>query len=179
MLHLPCCRDIGSAGRARRSGPSRPNRPGAQQSLRPARGRLRGGFWSRVDFEQLRLWYQSLDDLRAQKARIEKQVFLELRNLFSLRPDLVFYDITSTFFEGAGPTELGRFGYSRDGKPRNRQIVIGVVMMEGWPIAHHVFAGNRLDQTTVHEVVQDLNQRFQLERVVFVGDRGMMTIGTV
>jgi len=39
------------------------------------------------DFEQLRLWYQSLDDLRAQKARIEKQVFLELRNLFSLRPD--------------------------------------------------------------------------------------------
>src|SRR6266446_1203541 len=57
----------------------------------------------KVDFEQLRLWYQSLDDLRAQKARIEKQVFLELRNLFSLRPDLVFYDITSTFFEGAGP----------------------------------------------------------------------------
>ena len=133
----------------------------------------------KVDFEQLRLWYQSLDDLRAQKARIEKQVFLELRNLFRLRPDLVFYDITSTFFEGAGPTELGRFGYSRDGKPRNRQIVIGVVMMDGWPIAHHVFAGNRLDQTTVHEVVQDLNQRFQLERVVFVGDRGMMTIGTV
>ena len=133
----------------------------------------------KVDFEQLRLWYQSLDDLRAQKVRIEKQVFLELRNLFSLRPDLVFYDITSTFFEGAGPTELGRFGYSRDGKPRNRQIVIGVVMMDGWPIAHHVFAGNRLDQTTVHEVVQDLNQRFQLERVVFVGDRGMMTIGTV
>jgi transposase len=74
---------------------------------------------------------------------------------------------------------LGRFGYSRDGKPRNRQIVIGVVMMDGWPIAHHVFAGNRLDQTTVNEVVPDLNQRFQLNRVVFVGDRGRMTMGTV
>jgi transposase len=57
--------------------------------------------------------------------------------------------------------------------------VIGVVMMEGWPIAHHVFAGNRLDQTTVQEVVEDLNQRFELNRVVFVGDRGMMTIGNV
>src|SRR5260370_12718976 len=133
----------------------------------------------KVDFENLRIWYQSLDDLGGQKAGIEKKVFLELQNLFSLRPDLVFYDITSPFFEGAGPTELGRFGYSRDGKPRNRQIVIGVVMMDGWPIAHHVFAGNRLDQTTVNEVVQDLNQRFQLERVVFVSDRGMMTIGTV
>lgn len=133
----------------------------------------------KVSFEQLRLWYQSLDDLLRQKARIEKQVWLEVRNLFSLRPDLAFYDITSTYFEGAGPAELARFGYSRDGKPRNRQIVIGVVMMDGWPIAHHVFAGNRLDQTTVEEVVQDLNRRFQLNRVVFVGDRGMMTIGTV
>jgi Transposase len=133
----------------------------------------------KVSFEQLRLWYQSLDDLLRQKARIEKQVLLEVRDLFSLRPDLAFYDITSTYFEGAGPAELARFGYSRDGKPRNRQIVIGVVMMEGWPIAHHVFAGNRLDQTTVEEVVQDLNRRFELNRVVFVGDRGMMTIGTV
>jgi len=51
--------------------------------------------------------------------------------------------------------------------------------MEGWPIAHHVFAGNRLDQTTVLEVVQDLNARFELNRVVFVGDRGMMTLGNV
>lgn len=133
----------------------------------------------KVGFDQLKLWYQTLDDLLAQKKRIEKQVFLELRNLFSLQPDLVFYDITSTYFEGAGPAGLGRHGYSRDGKPRNRQIVIGVVMMDGWPIAHHVFAGNRLDQTTVLEVVQDLTERFELNRVVFVGDRGMMTIGNV
>jgi transposase len=133
----------------------------------------------KVDFNQLKLWYKTLDDLLAEKKRIEKEVYLELRNLFSLQPDLAFYDITSTYFEGAGPAELGRFGYSRDGKPRNRQIVIGVVMMEGWPIAHHVFAGNRLDQTTVQEVVQDLNARFDLNRVVFVGDRGMMTLGNV
>jgi len=53
------------------------------------------------------------------------------------------------------------------------------VMMEGWPIAHHVFAGNRLDQTTVTEVVQDLNRRFELDRVVFVGDRGMVTLRNV
>ena len=133
----------------------------------------------KVDFEQLKLWYKTLDDLLAEKPRIEKEIYLELRNLFSLKPDLAFYDITSTYFEGAGPAELGRFGYSRDGKPRNPQVVIGVVMMEGWPIAHHVFAGNRLDQTTVLEVVQDLNARFDLNRVVFVGDRGMMTIGNV
>lgn len=133
----------------------------------------------KVSFDQLNLWYQSLDDLLAEKKRMEKEIYLQLRNLFSLQPDLAFYDITSTYFEGAGPAELGRFGYSRDGKPRNRQVLLGVVMMEGWPIAHHVFAGNRLDQTTVLEVVRDLNERFELNRVVFVGDRGMMTIGNV
>jgi len=45
----------------------------------------------------VKLWYQSLDDLRAEKKRIEKEVYRELRNLFSLQPDLAFYDITSTY----------------------------------------------------------------------------------
>lgn len=133
----------------------------------------------KVSFEQLRLWYETLDDLLAQKAQIETAIWQELRDLFSLEPELVFYDLTSTYFEGPGPAELGRFGYSRDGKSRNRQVLIGVVMMDGWPIAHHVFAGNRLDQTTVGEVVEDLRQRFGLQRVVFVGDRGMVTLNNV
>ena len=133
----------------------------------------------KVSFEQLRLWYETLDDVLAGKPQIETALWQELRDLFSIEPALVFYDITSTYFEGRGPAELGRFGYSRDGKPRHRQVVIGVVMMDGWPIAHHVFAGNRLDQTTVGEVVEDLRQRFGLERVVFVGDRGMVTLKNV
>jgi transposase len=133
----------------------------------------------KVSFEQLRLWYETLDDVLAGKPQIETALWQELRDLFSIEPELVFYDITSTYFEGRGPAELGRFGYSRDGKPRNRQVVIGVVMMDGWPIAHHVFAGNRLDQTTVGEVVEDLRRRFGLERVVFVGDRGMVTLKNV
>jgi len=133
----------------------------------------------KVSFEQLRLWYETLDDVLAGKPQIETALWQELRDLFSIEPELVFYDITSTYFEGQGPAELGRFGYSRDGKPRNRQVVIGVVMMDGWPIAHHVFAGNRLDQTTVGEVVEDLRRRFGLERVVFVGDRGMVTLKNV
>jgi len=133
----------------------------------------------KVSFEQLRLWYETLDEVLAGKPRIETALWQELRDLFSIEPELVFYDITSTYFEGRGPAELGRFGYSRDGKPRNRQVVIGVVMMDGWPIAHHVFAGNRLDQTTVGEVVEDLRRRFGLERVVFVGDRGMVTLKNV
>lgn len=130
----------------------------------------------KVSFEQLRLWYQTLDDLLAHQPQIERAIWQQLRDRFSLEPELVFYAITATYFEGQGPAELGRFGYSRDSKPRNRQVLMGVVMMDGWPIAHHVFAGNRLDQTTVAEVVADLRARFGLRRIVFVGDRGMVTL---
>jgi transposase len=55
------------------------------------------------------------------------------------------------------------------------QVVVGVVMVAGWPIAHHVWAGNTRDSKTVAEVVHDLTKRFQFRQVVFVGDRGMVT----
>jgi len=129
----------------------------------------------RVKDQQLRQWYGTLDDLIAQKKHIEKELFLRLRNLFALNVDLVFYDLTSTYFEGHGPDGLAKHGHSRDGKPRNRQILVGLVMVDGWPIAHHIFEGNKRDSTTVATVLKDIEQRFGLRRVVFVGDRGMVT----
>ena len=102
-------------------------------------------------------------------------LYHRLRDLFSLKPDLVLYDITSTYFEGAGPHGFAQHGYSRDGKSQNVQVIVGVVMVAGWPIAHHVWAGNRIDHSTVQDVIKDLRQRFQLGRLVFVGDRGMVT----
>jgi transposase len=87
----------------------------------------------------------------------------------------VLYDITSTYFEGAGPHDFAKHGYSRDGKPQNVQVIVGVVMVAGWPIAHHVWAGNRVDHSTVQEVISDLRKRFAFGRLVFVGDRGMVT----
>jgi transposase len=129
----------------------------------------------RVKERQLKQWYGTLDWLKARKNEIEKDLFLRLRNLFSLKVDLVFYDLTSTYFEGHGPEPLAAHGHSRDGKPRNRQILVGLVMIDGWPIAHHVFRGNLRDASTVNGVLDDIRQRFGLNRVVFVGDRGMVT----
>ncbi len=129
----------------------------------------------RVKDQQLRQWYGTLDRLLEHKKEIEKELFLRLRNLFSLKVDMVFYDLTSTYFEGHGPEGLAKHGYSRDGKPRNRQILVGLVMIDGWPIAHHVFEGNKRDASTVESVVRDIQERFGLRRVVFVGDRGMVT----
>jgi len=128
-----------------------------------------------VHHRQLDAWYRTLDRLVAAKDKIEVRLYHRLRDLFSLRPDLVLFDITSTYFEGQGPKDFARHGYSRDGKAQNVQVVVGLVMVGGWPIAHHVWEGNRLDVTTVQEVVQDLRTRFDFGRLIFVGDRGMVS----
>jgi transposase len=129
----------------------------------------------RVHPRQLDAWYRTLDQLYAAKDRIEVALYRRLRDLFGLEPELVLYDITSTYFEGAGPDDFAKHGYSRDGKSQNVQVIVGLVMVAGWPIAHHVWAGNRIDHSTVQEVIQDLRKRFGFGRLVFVGDRGMVT----
>jgi len=142
------------------------------QRIRPqweARGRVR------VAHRQLRQWYQTLDQLIAAKEPIETDLYVRLRDLFGLQVEMVFYDLTSTYFEGVGPTRMARYGHSRDGQPRNRQVLVGVVMASGWPIASYVFSGHRGDRMTVKAVLANVRRRFALRRVVWVCDRGMVS----
>lgn len=128
-----------------------------------------------VDCTWLQRWYRALDRLLACQSDLEVSLFEQLRTLFEVDVQLALYDMTSTYFEGSGPAGLAAHGYSRDQRPRNPQVVVGLVLIDGWPIAHHVFEGNRKDDTTVGKVVKDLQQRFGLRRIVFVGDRGMIS----
>lgn len=128
----------------------------------------------RVAWAWLDGWYRTLDRLLACQSDLEVELFTHLRTLFEMDVELALYDMTSTDCEGAGPPGWAKHGHSRDHRPRNRQVVVGLVLIAGWPIAHHVFAGDRKDATTVAEVVRDLRARFGLKRIVFVGDRGMV-----
>jgi hypothetical protein len=88
---------------------------------------------------------------------------------------LVLYDLTSTWLTGRC-CELAARGHSRDGKRDDPQIVFGLICTpEGCPIAVEVFAGNTGDPATVAEQVAKLKQRFGIERITWVGDRGMLT----
>lgn len=115
--------------------------------------------------------YGALDWLLEQQGAVEDQ--LARRHLVD--GELVLYDVTSTYFEGR-TCPLAKLGYSRDGQPHRPQIVIGLLTNSaGCPVAIEVFEGNTGDPKTVASQVEKLRSRFGLSRVVFVGDRGMVT----
>jgi hypothetical protein len=88
---------------------------------------------------------------------------------------LLLYDVTSTYLEGHC-CELAQYGYSRDHRGDRPQIVIGLMCTaDGCPVAVEVFEGNTADPMTLSVQIDKLKQRFQLQRVVMVGDRGLLT----
>lgn len=120
-------------------------------------------------------FYRSMDYLVEMKDDLEKAIYEQLRNLFSVNVKLTFYDITSSFFYGDN-CPLAEYGYNRDKRPDCQQIVIGVVTSyEGYPLKHYVFDGSTTDSTTVVDVVKDLKLSYHIGETVFVGDRGMIT----
>jgi len=123
---------------------------------------------SDVDEDEL---YAAMDWLLTRQERIETA--LAKRHL--AEGTLVLYDVTSTYFEGRC-CPLARRGHSRDGRFDRPQIVFGLLTnAEGCPVATEVFEGNTGDPKTVLSQVKKLRERFGLERVVLVGDRGMIT----
>jgi transposase len=115
--------------------------------------------------------YAAMDWLLPRQARIEDQ--LAARHLQPAT--VVLYDVTSTYFEGRR-CPLAQYGHSRDERPGNLQIVFGLLTNpEGCPVAVEVFEGNTADPKTVAGQIRKLRQRFELQQVVIVGDRGMLT----
>src|SRR6516165_6427994 len=115
--------------------------------------------------------YGALDWLGRQQSRIEAA--LARRHLAT--GTLVLYDLSSTYLEGRC-CPLAQYGYSRDHRSDKQQIVFGVLCShEGCPIAIEVFAGNTADPSTLKSQIDKLKHRFHLDRVVLVGDRGMIT----
>lgn len=114
--------------------------------------------------------YSAMDWLIGRQARIEEH--LARRHLDNT---LVLYDVTSSYFEGR-TCPLAKLGHSRDGKRGKLQIVIGLLCnREGCPVAVEVFDGNTGDPTTLGAQVRKLRKRFGIDRIVLVGDRGMLT----
>src|SRR6266508_3662547 len=119
--------------------------------------------------------YRALDRLLVHKAALQQHLVTRLGELFALDYDLLLYDVTSVYFEGAADANpLAQRGHSRDHRPDCKQVCLAlVVSREGMPLGYEVFAGNRTDVTTVEDIVETMEGRYGLARRIWVMDRGM------
>jgi hypothetical protein len=124
-----------------------------------------------VESADARELYKAMDWLRRRQPKLEAA----LANRHLTEGTLALYDATSTYFEGH-TCPLAQFGHARDGQKGKVQIVFGLVCTaDGCPVAVEVFDGNTSDPATLAPLIQKLRRRFHLQRLVVVGDRGLLT----
>jgi hypothetical protein len=116
---------------------------------------------------------------RCVKDLVEEALFERRHDLFSTL-DIVFFDTTSIYFEGAGGETLGRHGHSKDHRPDLKQMVVGMILDdEGRPICSEMWPGNTADVKSLVPVVERLRRQFAVGRVCIVADRGMISQDTM
>jgi transposase len=127
-----------------------------------------------LDEVELQHLYRALDVLADGKDKIETGLYEHQKTLFSLKVEVVFYDVTTLYFESVKANELKDFGYSKDAKFGEVQVVVGLIVDgEGRPIGFDVFPGNTFEGHTLEAALVKLKQRYSIKRVVVVADRGI------
>src|SRR2546422_1088320 len=121
--------------------------------------------------------YRCLDRLLPQKSKLEQQLRQRYGELFQAEFDVLLYDLTSTYVEGAAAQNpLMQRGYSRDHRPDCKQVVIALIVNEeGFPLSYEVFDGDRAEVTTLEAVLRTVERKYGRARRVWVFDRGVVS----
>ena len=123
--------------------------------------------------------YRYMDKLYNTQQELVQGISVEhTRNLFGGRLGLVFYDVTTLYFESAAEDELRSPGFSKDGKTAETQVVLGLLVSEGgYPLSYSVFNGKQYEGYTLIPMIDDFRQRYGLggDDFVVVADSGLMT----
>jgi transposase len=118
--------------------------------------------------------YRSMDAIKTLDSEIQKQAFDVACNISEKSVDCFFFDVTTLYFESVSQDELKDFGWSKDQKFHQVQVVFAIVIdSQGLPIAYEVFNGNLAETKTLVPVLENLRNRFSINNVTVVCDRGM------
>jgi len=121
--------------------------------------------------------YRCLDRILPQKTKLEQHLKQRYGELFGAEFDVMLYDLTSTYVEGAAEANpMMRRGYSRDHRPDCQQLVLALIVNpEGFPCSYEVFNGNRADVTTLEVILRMVERKYGKARRIWVMDRGIVS----
>lgn len=124
--------------------------------------------------------YRQLKKLAGLKDQAEDKIIAVAKKHFNFDFSLVFYDVTTLYFESFEPDDLRKCGFSKDNKANQPQIVIGLMVnTDGFPIAYEIFAGNKFEGHTLIPVIKNFKQRHSIESLTVVADAAMISLDNV
>lgn len=128
-----------------------------------------------LDDSELHNLYRSLDQLHEYQNQVQKQIYSTGRNLFNQELDVVFYDVTTFYFESEHEDGFRNKGFSKDGKIGNTVIVFGMLIdKDKNPIGYRIYEGGKYEGHTFADAVRQLKKEYSIDKVITVADRGMM-----
>jgi len=127
-----------------------------------------------IDVERV---YRYLDKLNnKQKEKVQEISYKHTLQVLNNELSLIFYDVTTLYFEAEQEDELRKTGFSKDGKHQQPQIVLGLlVSIGGYPLAYEMFEGNKFEGHTMLPVIEAFKNKYQLKQLVVIADAGLMS----
>lgn len=121
--------------------------------------------------------YRYMDKLYStQKELVQHISYQHTVKILEAEISIVFYDVTTLYFEVDNEDELRRTGFSKEGKHQNPQIVLGLLVSKnGYPLAYDIFEGNKYEGHTMLPIIDSFKSKYQLQKLVIVADSGLLS----
>jgi transposase len=125
--------------------------------------------------------YRYLDKLHDKQKELAQQISYEhTRRILDQDISVVFYDVTTLYFEIDQEDELRKTGFSKEGKHQNPQIVLGLLVSKhGYPLAYEIFEGNKFEGHTMLPVVDAFKVKYRLDKLIIIADSGLLSCGNI
>ncbi len=132
--------------------------------------------YKQIDWDEDQL-YRYLDKLhRTQKEQVQQISYDHTREILNNEISIVFYDVTTLYFEIDQEDDLRKTGFSKEGKHQNPQIVLGLLVSKnGYPLAYEIFEGNKFEGHTMLPVVETFKKKYQLAQLIIIADSGLLS----
>jgi len=132
---------------------------------------LEEDFGIKISLEKI---YRTMDQLSKNEERLKHKISGLTRSLFKNHVDVLFFDVTTLYFESIQKNELLNFGYSKDNKVNTVQVVLSLVTTtDGFPITYKLFPGNTSECKTLIPIIKELRDEYKINRILLVADRAM------
>ena len=136
--------------------------------------------YKQIDWDEDQL-YRYLDKLHnTQKGLVQQISYQHTLQILNNHISVVFYDVTTLYFEIDQEDDLRKTGFSKEGKHQNPQIVLGLLVSKnGYPLAYEIFQGNKFEGHTMLPVVEAFKSKYKLNQLVIIADSGLLSTSNI